>query len=120
MTMSSSDNPAVMAQPGSGYRFQPRHDFANDQSTIEIRLVIMGWLKQAQDIAASGAGMQELRDAVFRAAELVVALSASEIAKTLERKKSIRKQTFKQNGVAHATSRGKAGRSKTSEGHQVS
>jgi hypothetical protein len=81
MTNNEALTPAAMAQPGSGYRFPPRKTCSPDLATFELRTVIIGWLKQAHDVAVTDGGIQELRNAVFRAAELTVGLSASEIAK---------------------------------------
>jgi hypothetical protein len=110
MTNLTGKNPAVMAQPGSGFRFPPRHPFSSDLETSELRIVIMGWLKQASDVAAANGGLQELRDAIFRAAELTIALSAREIAKEQERREVIQK--FKD--APNATTSGKARRRKAS------
>lgn len=78
--LSTDKDPALLAQPGSGFRFPERKSFSPDRETSELRLVIAGWLKQAEAAVTSNIGVQELRDATFRAAELVIALSARELA----------------------------------------
>lgn len=110
-------NPAILAQPGSGFRFPTGHSVQSDQVTSELRMVILGWLKQAQ-LAAEQGGVQQLRDAVFRAAELTIGLSAREIAVHLEREQSRKRELRKVprnflNGAGHAPKSEKRGRSKT-------
>lgn len=69
-------DPAVLASKASGFRFPPKTPFYTDLSTTEIRLVIIGWLAQAEQLAkGSNGGVQELRDAIFRLEELIVGLS---------------------------------------------
>lgn len=73
-------DPAKLANPASGFRFPPRTSFGADLATTELRLVILGWLRQAEQVINTNGGVQELRDAVFRASELTIAVSARVLA----------------------------------------
>ncbi len=73
-------DPAKLANPASGFRFPGKMSFSNDQGSVELRLVISGWLKLADQIVSNNAGIQELRDASARINELIVALSARQLA----------------------------------------
>lgn len=87
--MSQDLNPAVLAQPGSGFQFPAKQGFSLDRDTSELRMLIIGWLKQAEMIATANGGIQELREAVFRVTDLTIALSAREIAKHLQEKPDV-------------------------------
>ena len=88
-------NPEALAQRNSGFKFPPRMAFTEDMATTETRLVILGWLRQAQDIISSSGGVAELREIIFRLNDLVIFLSAQQLAAHLKSQKKAR-------GKAHA------------------
>jgi len=80
LDMPNSDfDPMKLAALDSGFRFPPNMPTNLDQAGVEMRMLLTSWLRIAQDIISANGGLQEFRDALQRATEITVALSAHQI-----------------------------------------
>jgi len=63
----------------SSFRFPPDHCFTPDRIATEYRMLIRGYLAQAEHLFSTEARVQEIRDCATRIYELTTALSAHEL-----------------------------------------